>query len=209
MIDFRKIPPKIGYYLAGFADGEGSFMIVFRRRRDYRIPWKVSLAFNVSNRDKVILALFKRYLQCGTLRQRADGVWYYEVNNLRALQENVVPFFERYRFLSAKKKRDFSLFKRALALVAAGEHTAPQGIEKILALRRRMNAGGKRKHRDEEILASLRGGSSEAIRQAPHGYDPGTGMRRRPVGEEMVQPPGQPGAPKGDKPKQAKETERS
>ena len=200
MIDFRKIPPKIGYYLAGFADGEGSFMIVFRKRPDYRLPWKVSLAFNVSNRDKVILALFKRYLQCGTLRQRPDGVWYYEVNNLRALQENVVPFFERYRFLSAKKKRDFALFKRALAIVQAGEHTTYQGIEQLLALRRQMNDGGKRKYSDEEILSSLREGSSEAIRRAPHGHDPVTGMRRRSVGDDMVQPPGQPGAPQGDKP---------
>ena len=211
MIDFRKIPPKIGYYLAGFADGEGSFMIVFRKRTDYRFPWKVSLAFNVSNRDKVILALFKRYLQCGTLRQRPDGVWYYEVNNLRALQENVVPFFERYRFLSAKKKRDFSLFKQALAIVAAGEHTTLQGVERLLALRRRMNDGGKRKYTDEEILQALRGGSSEAIRRAPHGHDPETGRRRRSVGDDMVQPPGQPGAPKGDKPEmeRVKGSERS
>lgn len=111
-LNVKRIPPRIGYYLAGFTDGEGSFNVTFRRRQDYRMPWKVSLCFNVSNRDKVILALFKRYLQCGTLRQREDGIWYYEVNNFNAIRDHVIPFFEQFRFLSAKKKRDFSKFKK-------------------------------------------------------------------------------------------------
>src|SRR5437016_222180 len=81
------IPPHIGYYLAGFADGEGSFNVSFRPRGDYRNPWKVSLCFNISQKDKVILALYKQHLGCGTMRQRADGIWYYEVNNLTAIRE--------------------------------------------------------------------------------------------------------------------------
>lgn len=167
MINFSKIPPKIGYYLTGFADGEGSFMIVVRQRDDYKLKWKISLAFNVSNRDKVILALFKRYLQCGTLRQRKDGVWYYEVNNFNSLKENVVPFFNRYKFLSSKKKRDFSLFKKALQIVDSGEHLTPQGIEKLLTIREKMNDGGKRRYTKEKVEKTLRVGSSEAIRRAP------------------------------------------
>ena len=86
-LNTKQIPLPIGYYLAGFTDGEGSFNVVFRARKDYSMPWKVSLCFNVSQRDKVILALFKRHLKCGTLRQRSDGVWYYEVNNRHAPSE--------------------------------------------------------------------------------------------------------------------------
>ena len=61
--DINEIPDRIGYYLAGFADGEGSFNLSFRKRKDYSQPWKVSLCFNVSQRDRVILALFKRHLK--------------------------------------------------------------------------------------------------------------------------------------------------
>ncbi len=175
MINFKKIPPKIGYYLAGFADGEGSFMIVLRPRKDYRTGWKVSLSFNVSNRDKVILALFKRYLQCGSLRQREDGVWYYEVNNFNAIRDNVVPFFKKYRFLSSKKKRDFRLFTEAVALVERKEHLTDDGIRKLLSLRERMNEGGKRKYGKEDVESTLRRGSSEAIRQAPREQEPRKG----------------------------------
>ncbi len=168
----KRIPERIGYYLAGFADGEGSFNVSFRRRDDYRMPWKVSLCFNVSQRDRVILALFKRYLGCGTLRQRADGVWYYEVNNFNAIRENVIPFFERFRFLSAKKKRDFAKFKKIARMIEEGKHLTEEGIREILKVRSQMNDGGagRRKYSDEEILRCFsQEESPETIRQAPEG----------------------------------------
>ena len=122
MFDPKSVPSHMGHYLAGFTDGEGSFNVSFRPRSDYRTPWKVSLCFNISQRDEVILSKFKRHLGCGTMRQRHDGVWYYEVNNLAAIVENVIPFFERFGFLSAKKKRDFSKFRQLAELIRQGRH---------------------------------------------------------------------------------------
>lgn len=167
--DPKTVPVHIGYYLAGFADGEGSFNVSFRKRKDYEMPWKISLCFNVSQKDKVILALFKKHLKCGTLRSRPDGIWYFEVNNLNAIAIHVIPFFDRFRFLSAKKKHDFSRFKKLANMIGHGEHLHEAGIHKILELRRDMNGGGagRRKYSDKEILAVFRSGeSSETIRQA-------------------------------------------
>jgi hypothetical protein len=165
MLDVKKIPPKMGYYLAGFADGEGSFNVSFRQREDYSLPWKISLCFNISQRDKVIVALFKRYLKCGTLRQRRDGTWYYEVNNLNAISENVIPFFKKFGFLSAKKKRDFSKFKKIAYLLKERKHLTKEGIREILEIRREMNDGGKRKYSEKEILEKFSNReSSETIR---------------------------------------------
>jgi hypothetical protein len=160
-----KIPAEIGYYLAGFTDGEGSFNVSFRPRRDYPIPWKVSLSFNVSQKDRVILALFKTHLGCGTLRGRPDGVWYFEVTNINAIIENVIPFFERFPFLSAKKKRDFAKFKQIVTLMKSGAHLTVNGIKQILEIREDMNDGWKRRHAHVDILASLIE-SSETTRQA-------------------------------------------
>jgi hypothetical protein len=161
-----KVPSQIGYYLAGFTDGEGSFNISFRPRPDYQIPWKISVSFNVSQKDRVILALFKRYLGCGTLRGRPDGVWYFEVTDLNAVIENVIPFFERFGFLSAKKKRDFFKFKQIVALMRDDAHLNFEGIRRIISIREMMNDGGKRRYSHAEILASLTE-SPETIRQAP------------------------------------------
>ena len=160
----NQVPDKIGHYLAGFADGEGSFNVSFRPRDDYKIPWKVSLCFNISQRDEVILSLYKRYLCCGTMRQRHDGVWYYEVNNLNAIKDCVIPFFKKYGFLSAKKKRDFSKFCKLTELLLSGRHLTEEGIKEILDIRRDMNDGGKRRYNDQEILGRFKE-SSETIRQ--------------------------------------------
>ena len=168
-LNVREIPDRIGYYLAGFADGEGSFNLSFRKRRDYSMPWKVSLCFNVSQKDKVILALYKRHLKCGTLRGRSDGVWYYEVNNFTTIQGNVIPFFERFGFLSSKKKRDFAKFRQIANLMAEGKHLKKDGIRQILEIRETMNDGGvgRRKYDDAEILRLVKSEeSSETIRQA-------------------------------------------
>lgn len=153
MLDVSQIPQNIGHYMAGFTDGEGSFNVSFRKRGDYAMPWKVSLCFNVSQRDKVVLALFKRHLKCGTMRTRKDGVWYYEVNNFAAIVENVIPFFDRFGFLSAKKQRDFAKFKRIARLLEQGRHLSKEGIDEILAIRRDMNDGGamRRKYSDDSI----------------------------------------------------------
>ena len=155
MLLVQRIPPEIGWYLAGFADGEGSFNVSFRPRKDYELPWRVSLCFNVSQRDRVILALFKRHLGCGTMRQRKDGVWYFEVNRLSAIIENVIPFFGRFHFLSAKKKRDFAKFKQLAKLMQDGRHLEVGGVREVLEIRSDMNDGGKRRYTDREILERL------------------------------------------------------
>lgn len=157
MFNPRKIPSDLGNYLAGFTDGEGSFNVSFRKRDDYKIPWKISLCFNISQKDQVILSIFKKHLKCGTIRERKnDGIWYYEVNNFNAIQTNIIPFFNRFGFLSAKKKRDFSKFKQIAKLIQNEDHLTIEGIEKILEIRKEMNDGGKRKYSDKEILRILR-----------------------------------------------------
>jgi hypothetical protein len=109
------------------------------------------LCFNISQRDRVILALYKKHLQCGTIRQRSDGVLYYEVNTLNAILDNVIPFFKQFGFLSAKKKRDFHKFQQIAEIMKNGKHLNHEGIDKILKIRRQMNDGGKRRYSEETI----------------------------------------------------------
>ena len=158
------LPENIGMYLAGFVDGEGSFNISFRPRPDYRFPWKISLCFNVSQRDESILRILQKSLGCGTMRQRQDGVWYFEVNDFGSIKARVIPFFKKFSFLSEKKKRDFQKFIDAALIVSEKRHLTYEGLVEIVQLRREMNDGGKRKYTDEQILSLFRE-SSEIIRQ--------------------------------------------
>lgn len=152
MLNVKQVPERIGCYIAGFVDGEGSFHLVFRRRQDYMLPWKVSLSLNVSQKDKVILAWLKKHLVCGSIRNKGGGVWMYEVSNLEAIRSNVIPFFREFGFISAKKKRDFAIFRQMADMMAQGAHLHKEGIVDLLALRRKMIDGGKRKYSEQEIL---------------------------------------------------------
>ena len=163
--DVEGIAEALGQYLAGFANGEGSFNLSFRPRGDYRQPWKISLCFNVSQRDPAVLLVLREQLRCGTMRQRADGCWYYEVNNLQDLNRNVLPFFRRFGFLAPTKQRDFAKFCELTALMLEGRHLTLEGVRQILDIRRDMNDGGKRRYSEAEILAKYTGESSETARQ--------------------------------------------
>lgn len=160
------IPPRIGNYLAGFVDGEGSFIVSVRRRQDHASGWQVEMAFNVSQKERHILAYFKRYLGCGRFQQRTDGIFYFVVSNQRSIQERVIPFFERYSFLSQRKQSNFAIFKKIATSVASQEHLTSQGLEQIMNLRERLNEGrGRtRKYSLRDYIQSRVGESSETIR---------------------------------------------
>lgn len=160
----KSIDPKFGYYIAGFADGEGSFNVSLIKRNDYKKGWKVVPSFNVSQKDIVILALIKKTLKCGKIRKRPDGVHYYEVTNIRALEEKVIPFFKRFRFLSASKKRNFAIFNKIVEAMAKGEDKTKNGFMKILSLREKLNEGRGRK-RKYQLQDICKEGSSETIRR--------------------------------------------
>jgi hypothetical protein len=145
----KTISERIGNYLAGFTDGEGSFNVSLTKRGDYNSGngYKLTLSFNVSQKDRTVLALFKRYLKCGRLQTRNDGVTYYKVENPKALKENVVPFFERFSFLSQQKINNFSIFKKIVDLVYTKQHLTKEGFKEIVLLREQLNKGKGRKRK--------------------------------------------------------------
>lgn len=105
------------YSITGFADGEGSFHVSFRPGDDYLLGWKCTAVFNISQKEKHILSRIQHAVQCGTLRYRREGVWAYEVSDRHLLGTCIVPFFQRYPFLSRKKQGDFSRFQCILEML--------------------------------------------------------------------------------------------
>jgi hypothetical protein len=144
------IPSSLGSFLSGFALGEGSFMIVCRKRGDYGRKWKLSAAFNVSQQDREPLDLFHETLGCGSLRRAGNGGWYWEVNRLSDISSRIVPFFERFP-LVGQKANDFDLFRGAVALLGKSV-VSDDDYVRIIQLREGMNRGGKRRYSAERIL---------------------------------------------------------
>mgnify|MGYP006305415373 CR=1 FL=1 len=154
----EKVPNDVGHYLAGFVDGEGSFNVSLRKLDDRTLGWQVVPIFNVAQRDKTVLALLKRHLGCGRLQARKDGVHYYVVTNPTSIIERVVPFFKKYGFLSAQKKKNFRIFKEIAMMMARDEHLNEAGLSRIVELREQLNVGRgrKRKYNRDDYQQSLR-----------------------------------------------------
>jgi len=157
----KQIPDKVGFYFAGFADGEGSFNVSLRNKQDYKKKWQVCLCFNVSQRDITILAKMKRYLGCGKIKKRKDGLFMYDVSNFSMIKERIIPFFQKFSFQSASKKKNFLIFCQ-IANLMNGEHLTEKGLKEIILLREKLNVGAGRKRK--YCFKDIYGESSETIR---------------------------------------------
>ena len=160
----KNIPSEIGNYIAGFTDGEGSFNVSIKKRLDYKESWKLTASFNISQKDRVILAWIKHIFGCGTLRERKDGVVYYEVTNVSSMHGVIIPFFKQFGFRSAYKKNNFRIFSEIVLLMHKNEHLTKEGFQKVLELRENLNPGigRKRKYTLQDVVTSEE--SSETTR---------------------------------------------
>ena len=145
----------MGYYLSGFTDGEGSFNIsIINRMKDYRHGWKVSLSFNVSQKDDTLPKIFQKVLNCGTIRYRKDGICYFEVRKTKDIIEVVIPFFVKFPLISKSKMETFRIFGQVAQIVNEKRHLKKNGMAEILKLRDLIKVGRKRKYSNKEILCS-------------------------------------------------------
>ena len=163
---FQAIPENIGWYLSGFVDGEGSFSASLRKGNGHRLGWQVQLTFNVAQRDVTNLELLKQHLGCGRLQDRSDGVHYFVVGDYRSIIDRVIPFFEKFSFLSESKERNFFLFKKIAFLMGQGKHLDPEGLREIVFVREELNKGkGRRRKYNQEDVEIVAKESSETTRQ--------------------------------------------
>ena len=145
-----KAENALSVYIAGFADGDGSFNVSFRKRDDYSIGWKINPSFSIAQRDKIILQLFQKQLDCGKIRKGSqEGVYYLEVLDLNDLRNKIVPFFKTYPFLSEKGREKFQKFCKTLDLLSI-HPMSRVNLEEILQLQR--NETSKTRYTSQQIL---------------------------------------------------------
>ena len=147
------VSSELGHYLAGFADGEGSFNVsVIKRQSDYQNGWKIVASFNISQRDSTIPLLFQQTLGCGTIRFRKDGVCYFEVRRLSDLNTYVREFFARFPLRSMRQAKRLEQLLSVVAIMAAKAHYSSEGIEQILNIRELMISNRKRKYQRADVM---------------------------------------------------------
>jgi hypothetical protein len=163
----RKGPKSISqnnaYYIVGFVDGEGSFNISFKIRKDYKSGIQIYPSFNISQKEKNILVWIRNQFNCGTIRNRGDEVYYYEVVKFNDLREVILPFFERYK-LKTKKEKAFRVFSKVVLLLSS-KNLEWKDVEYVFHLREEIVVGRKRKYSLRDLKGFWK--SSETTRQIP------------------------------------------
>lgn len=159
-----EVTKELGGYLAGFVDGEGSFNISLRKKSDYSCKWQPVLSFNVSQREPTLLTLLQQVLACGIVKRRKDGLHSFDVTNPSDLHGKVIPFFNKFMFLSQRKRENFSLFSQAVSLMVCKQHLRQVGLRRLMLIREKINAGAGRTRK--YTFADIFPESSETIRQA-------------------------------------------
>ena len=92
---------------------------------------------------------------CGSIRpDRSDRTLKWETRRLEDLLDRVIPHFERYPLLSAKR-HDFERFAAVCRLMADDAHRSRDGLVEIVELVREMNPSGHRRYAAEAIIASI------------------------------------------------------
>ena len=153
-----EIPNKLGWFIVGFTEGEGSFNLSVMQRKDYVLGWQLNLSFNISQKEGVLLDLIKETLKCGSIRSRKDGVYAFDVRGISDITEKIVSFFNHFHLFSNEKRKTFEIFSEIAEMMKNKEHLKVEGLEKILQLRSLMNPnrGRKRKYTNEYVLGSIK-----------------------------------------------------
>lgn len=86
---------------------------------------------------------------------KIDRTIKYEIRKIDDLLEKVIPHFEQYPLLSSKQN-DFRIFKEVCLLMKKNEHVTSKGLSKVIHIAFKMNASGRRRYTQEDILMVMR-----------------------------------------------------
>lgn len=104
------------YYVTGFVDGEGSFIITVNPNSKYKTNYRVKATFSsrsggLHERDLPLLNLIQNYFGVGSVTKQGKESFQYRVSSVKEL-ELIISHFDRYPLIT-KKHADFLLFKQA------------------------------------------------------------------------------------------------
>ena len=147
------------WYITGFVEGEGTFHVALYKDLKMKQGIKVIPEFHVNQSQLRLetLKFIQQYFDCGYLKQnhikrKKDDTFVFVIRNRNDLLNKIIPFFEKYKFLS-KKQKTFNYFKKIIIMMNNQEHLTKSGIRKIIELSYKMNENGKyRKTKKQDLF---------------------------------------------------------
>ncbi len=157
-------------YLVGFTDGEGCFSVSFQLRQKLKVGIECTASFSISQKKSeknyLVLKRVRDFFNCGAIRlSRTDNCYKYEIRSLAAIQQSIIPFFQKNKLLG-EKALHFQYFCEICSLMERKQHRSKAGLLSILQFANRMNPSGTRKNKIEKLQALLQKKDDNTIKNA-------------------------------------------
>jgi len=129
------------WFLTGFTDAEGSFILSIYKDDTKTTGWRVQAIFQIElhEKDLALLELTQKFFGVGKIYSPRKDLKQYKVRSTKDLQV-IINHFDRYPLIS-KKRADYELFKGAISLMDNKEHLTLGGLDKLISIRAALNLG--------------------------------------------------------------------
>ena len=130
------------WFVTGFTDAEGSFMIRIRNSPRYKTGWLVVALFSITldQKDYHILQALKSYFGGGNIWKDGKSTYKFKIESLELIMKVVLPHFDKYPLIT-KKLADYLLFRSVVELMEGKEHLTMEGLHKIASIKASLNNG--------------------------------------------------------------------
>lgn len=131
------------WFITGFTDGEGSFLIRVRKNPKYKVGFVVEAYFSITlhKKDLLILQEIQSYFGGkGSIRKDVNNKVKFRVESLKDIVNLIIPHFEKYPLIT-QKLADYFLFKDVVNMMINKEHLTKKGLNKIVSIKAGINLG--------------------------------------------------------------------
>jgi hypothetical protein len=128
------------YWLIGFVEGEGSFMVIIQKSKNKKTTDNIGLKFVITqhSKDSVLFDNISNYLGCGRCYFNRNEV-YLIVSTFSDINNKIISLFNKYPLLGTKKE-DYLDFCKVAELIKSKDHLTKEGIENIKRIKSNMNS---------------------------------------------------------------------
>lgn len=127
-------------WFAGFASGEGCFLLNISKSKEIKIGYIVQLIFKITQnqRDKKLLELIVKILNCGTVYSHSKNALVFTVSNLADIIKIIIPIF-KINPIQGIKQLNYEDFCKVALLMYKKEHLNQKGLSQIGLIKEIMN----------------------------------------------------------------------
>ncbi len=148
------ITENLKWFVSGFVDGEGSFCLNIKQRKDSKYGLRIEPAFYVYQHERgiKILELIQMMFGCGSIHRKSNpsSVFTYQISGIQPCFSKVLPFFETYPLIV--KSKTFEIFSKAIKMMHSKEHLTKSGFISLVDYAYEMNQLGKGRKWDKDIV---------------------------------------------------------